>query len=142
MKKLIIAIFAIAICACIYVTVNREMEKKAEQKALAIEEDYAKIEKLRKAMSKMAASKSDDALGGGVRWVMFDVAIANQDQGPFFKKLKKELGSDFDSVLSNGDRLFAGMLVGFHKYKIYINNPRDDNFMIYPDWNYTGLPKR
>lgn len=58
----------------------------------------------------------------------------------FFKKLREDLGEDFNWKLSNGDSLFIGVLPYRNSYRIYAGSP-DESHMLYPDWNYEKLEK-
>lgn len=105
-------------------------------------QDYEKIEKARSAMAKLAVSSEVKSFGNQAAWYIFDVRAVDQHDEGFYKALKKELGDDFDSQLSNGDFLFVGVYPSMQKYRVYAGDPNASDTMLYPDWKYTKLEKK
>lgn len=101
--------------------------------------DYEKISLAAKAAHNVAHSKEVLSLGTQMAWIIFDVQIIYSQELPAYKALANILGEDFDSVLSNGDRLFIGFLPAQGYYRVYAGDPNDKNNELAPEWKYTKL---
>lgn len=118
------------------------MESGKEKKK---QEDYKKIEQVQTAMEKLAKTSATAAFGNENQWYVFDVRMMKEEGSgdhAFYQALKAELGEDFDSQLSNGDYIFAGVMPHLGSYRIYAGNPESEENMIYPDWNYSKLQSK
>lgn len=135
MKNIIYIIIVVALIA-VGVTVYKGNEQKKT------DGDYEKITMVQNAMEKLSKTSAIRSFDNQAQWYVFDVRVAYQNDSEFYNALKKELGEDFDSRLSNGDYLFAGILPTYQKIKIFAGNPETDDNMIYPDWNYSKLEAR
>ena len=104
--------------------------------------DYEKIEAVRNAIKEVASSPAVMKVAEDQgQWYIFDVGLIYEKDGDFHKKLAEKLGADFDPRLSNGDRLFVGVLPFRKSWRVYAGDPANENNMLYPDWKYTGLEK-
>jgi len=137
MKKFLYLLVFVAIGAIAFFSIKQGREKKAEN---ALEEDYEKIEKLQTSVEALAKDKRVLTIGDPMQWYVFDARLVDERSEEFFVKLKEMLGDDFDSQLSNGDYLFFGVFPYKQSCRIYAGNPEDEANMIYPDWNYEGVP--
>lgn len=123
--------------------INNKFAAKQEA-ASNIEADYDKIDKLTKAMNKIKDTSAIKAYSDPAGRYQFDIRAIYQDgANDFHKALRKELGEDFNSQLSNGELLFAEIYPLKKSVKIYVGAPTQTNEnMVYPDWKYTGLKKK
>lgn len=135
MKKIIVLI---VLALLIWIGVSAFKDKQESK----VEEDYKKIEKLKEACDELATSAHLGSLGSNaVTWYVFELEFIHQSENEAQAQLEKLLGEDFETSLSNGDRLFVGFLPYRNSYRIYAGEPNDEN-MIYPDWNYDELEKK
>lgn len=135
MKKLIFLIILIVVC---YIAYDKHTEKEEEK----VNNDLKIIQQVDEACQKVAVSREVFSLGNAGTIHIFDLELIYQNDGECYEALVSLLGEDFQTVLSNGDRLFVGFFPHRQKYYIYAGNPRDDACMIAPDWNYAKvLPK-
>lgn len=135
MKKLILLLIIVALCVGIYMKVGDSKEAKIDQ-------DYDKIETVKKAMEKEVHTSSVRTVDHLDSWNIFDLRLIYEKDGKFYKNLKADLGDDFDTKLSTGDYIFVGVYPVNQTYRIYAGDPADPNNMLYPDWKYTKLEKR
>lgn len=149
MKNVIYAVIIIAIAAAIFLYIDKQKEAEGIVAANNIENDYAKIDSVNKAMAKLAKSKSVRSFSNQAQWYIFDLRTIYEKEEGFYKDLKKELGDDFDTQLSNGDYLFVGVLPVNQSYRVYAGapqyggqNPDIDSSLLYPKWNYEKMEKR
>lgn len=132
MKNIIILIIAILL---IWMGVSFFKDKQEEK----IQDDYKKIEVLQEACEEIATSSYISSLGGDrVKWYVYELECIHQPTNDALSQLESLLGKDFETKLSNGDKLFVGFLPYRGSYRIYAGEPADEN-MIYPDWNYEEL---
>ncbi len=139
MKKIVILVIIII---CAWTAFQKGMESGKEKKK---QEDYKKIEQVQTAMEKLAKTSATAAFGNENQWYVFDVRMMKEEGSgdhAFYQALKAELGEDFDSQLSNGDYIFAGVMPHLGSYRIYAGNPESEENMIYPDWNYSKLQSK
>ncbi|MCR4646796.1 MAG: hypothetical protein K5695_15545 [Oscillospiraceae bacterium] len=135
MKKIILTAVAVLLTVCsLFLMTGCTSSKDSTA------DDYAKIETARSEMEKMAKSSARSALGDQGQWYIYDMRLMYQKDNDFFNQMKSDLGDDFNSVLSNGDPIFIGILPFKKSYRIYAGSP-DEAHMLYPDWNYTALAK-
>lgn len=139
MKNLLYVLILVLIGGSIFWYVNHQKETKA---AAQIEQDYAKIEEVKKAGEKLAKTSKVKAFGNQAAWYIFDVRAAYQKEDAFNKALQAELGADFDNQLSNGDYIFLGVYPANQKIKVFAGDPANPENMVYPEWKYTKLPER
>ena len=132
MKKLIILIVIALIIYGVYSTNS----KKAEEK---VNNDLEIIRQVDEACQKIAVSKQVFSLGDAGTWHIFDLELIYQNEGECYEAFVFLLGEDFNTVLSNGDRLFVGFLPFRQSYRIYAGDPRNEENMLYPDWKYTKI---
>ncbi len=132
MKKLI----ALILIALIIYGVYSMSAKKEEEK---INNDLEVIRQVDEACQKIAVSKQVFSLGDAGTWHIFDLELIYQKEGECYEAFVTLLGEDFNTVLSTGDRLFVGFLPFRQSYRIYAGNPRDEENMIYPNWNYSEI---
>lgn len=132
MKKLI----ALILIALIIYGVYSMSAKKEEEK---INNDLEVIRQVDEACQKIAVSKQVFSLGDAGTWHIFDLELIYQKEGECYEAFVTLLGEDFNTVLSTGDRLFVGFLPFRQSYRIYAGNPRDEENMIYPNWNYSKI---
>ena len=133
MKKIIVLLIVIGIGL---ILARGWKEDKEEKKAA----DLKKIEQVQAACEKLVRSKALFTVGPDlITWYVFDLELAFQEDSDANKLLREELGSDFSTKLSNGDRLFVGFNQRLQDYRIYAGNPKLDNSEIYPDWKYKKI---
>ena len=135
MKKVIGFLIVLVVLFAGYKFIDSKQAEKREA-------DYAKIETVKSAMTK--AVKSDaivymDNLSG---WTYFDLRIAKEERNAFYKAINKELGADFDTQLTNGEFLFVGVYPKERKFEIHIGDPKQDNSMVYPNWEYKKIKQK
>ncbi len=141
MKRLLILLFMAAIIAALYFGIRKSSGSSDEAVDQTVS-DYEKIEAVKNAIKEVASSSVVTKIAEDQgQWYIFDVGLIYEKDGDFYKKLVEKLGEDFDPQLSNGDRLFMGVLPFRKSWRVYAGNPSNENNMLYPDWNYTGLEK-
>lgn len=104
-------------------------------------DDYETIETLNNEMKEIIHSSAVSSVGDNGTWNIFELGLMYEKDDDFFKKLREDLGEDFQWKLSNGDSLFIGILPYKNSYRIYAGSP-DKAHMLYPDWNYEELEKK
>lgn len=104
-------------------------------------DDYEIIETLNNEMKEISKSSVVSSVGDNGTWNIFELGLMYEKDDDFFKKLREDLGEDFQWKLSNGDSLFIGILPYKNSYRIYAGSP-DKDHMLYPDWNYESLEKK
>ncbi|MBP0973499.1 MAG: hypothetical protein J5851_06285 [Oscillospiraceae bacterium] len=134
MKRIILTAFAVVLTVCSVFLMTGCTGGGSSK------DDYATIETARSEMEKMAKSSTRSALGDQGQWYIYDMRLMYQKDNDFFNQMKTDLGDDFDSVLSNGDPIFIGILPFRKSYRLYAGSP-DEAHMLYPDWNYEALAK-
>lgn len=138
MKKLLgLVIFAIIVIVA-YTGIQKSIDDKKKK---ALEQDYAQIDKVITSMDQLVYSPAILSFGQARVITQFrfkDIDELGQD---FFKQLTVKLGSDFNGKLSNGDILYGQVNPHTQHFWIYAGSTEKEN-MIYPDWNYTPVPKR
>lgn len=141
MNKAIKLVIFIGICLGIFFFIDSKLTKKEEEKQANLQQDYEKIDIVLHALGNAAKDRAGrEDLGHTL--LAFDIRAVYENNRPILAAVKKELGEDFDSRLSNGDYLFGyiGGLQG--TVKLYAGDPQNEANMIYPDWNYTKLPPK
>ncbi len=139
MKGIIYLLLAAAIIAVIYFAINQNKGESGSKGA----SDYEKIETVRKAMEELSQTAEAKTVSSDQgQWYIFDLRVLKDKTEPFYVKLREKLGKDFDSKLSNGDYLFAGIYPLRGSYRVYAGDPASKDSMLYPDWNYTKLEKK
>lgn len=129
MKKMIVLLLII-ICGILLLKVTTE--KKNE-----INADLEKIEQVQAVCEKVVKSNAVYSFGQETaKWYIYDLELMLRDGNAANKLFIEELGSDFSTKLSNGARLFVGFMPGLRSYRIYAGDPKQEDNMIYPDWNY------
>jgi len=141
MKKILILVVILALCLMGAGYMQQKKAEKEKEAAAKIQEDYQKIETLSAAMKKISQMTPVKASLSRTSRTYFDVRVMYERNDVMYVALKQELGDSFDSQLSNGDYLFAGF-TATGKPEVYVGTPAQDEFMVYPDWNYTKLPAR
>ena len=134
MKRIILTAFAVVLTVCSVFLMTGCTGGGSSK------DDYATIETARSEMEKMAKSSTRSVLGDQGQWYIYDMRLMYQKDNDFFNQMKTDLGDDFDSVLSNGDPIFIGILPFRKSYRLYAGSP-DEAHMLYPDWNYEALAK-
>lgn len=104
-------------------------------------DDYETIEILNNEMKEITNSSVVSSVGDNGTWNIFELGLMYEKEDDFFKKLREDLGEDFNWKLTNGDSLFIGILPYRNSYRIYAGSP-DEAHMLYPDWNYESLEKK
>lgn len=138
MRRFFYIVTILLFCCGIYFTLTNK-ESSAKKKNA----DYAKIEMVKDTMEKLSITRSIVHHGEQHNWYIFDIRVIYEiDQNVFYKILRQELGENFDSQLSNGDYLFVGVSPRKQEYKIFAGDPKKEDNLLYPEWNYTKLEKR
>ena len=132
MKKLIALIVIVLIIYGVYSMTSRKAEEK-------VNNDLEIIRQVDEACQKIALSKVVFSLGDAGTWHIFDLELIYQNEGECYEAFVTLLGEDFNTVLSTGDRLFVGFLPFRQSYRIYAGDPRNEENMLYPDWNYSKI---
>ena len=141
MKRLLFLLLMAAIIIALYFGIRKSIGP-AEEPVDQTEADYEKIEAVKNAIKEVASTSAVTKVAEDQgQWYIFDVALIYEKDGEFHKKLAEKLGADFDPKLSNGDRLYIGVLPFRKSWRVYAGDPANENNMLYPDWNYTGLEK-
>ena len=138
MKKLIALIIFAVIAATAYVGIKKANDEKKEK---ALQEDYARIDTIVTSLDALIHSPAVLAFGDARVITQFrfkDIKDVNQE---FYKKLVERVGSDFSGKLSNGDVIYMQVNAHTQHFWVYAGTTDTAN-MIYPDWNYTKVPKR
>lgn len=142
MKKIFLPIVAIIICLMIMLFLQQKNEQAALDQAAQIQTDYEKVDQVVAALKKVSQLAPVKAGINPTRRVYFDLRVMYEKNDAIYVALKSELGEDFDSKLSTGEYIFAGLTVKGNP-EVYIGSPAsDESNMVYPDWNYTKLPAR
>ncbi len=142
MKRIILLLLMAAILAALYFGIVKKNSGADTGAADPTVADYEKIEAVKSAISEVASSSLVTKIAEDQgQWYIFDVGVIYEKDGEFYKKLAEKLGADFDPKLSNGDRLFMGVLPFRKSWRVYAGNPSNEDNMLYPDWNYSGLEK-
>ncbi|MCR5120396.1 MAG: hypothetical protein K6B44_12355 [Lachnospiraceae bacterium] len=142
MKRIILLLLMAAILAALYFGIVKKNSGSDTGAADPTAADYEKIEAVKSAISEVASSSLVTKIAEDQgQWYIFDVGVIYEKDGEFYKKLAEKLGADFDPKLSNGDRLFMGVLPFRKSWRVYAGNPSNEDNMLYPDWNYSGLEK-
>jgi len=129
MKKMIILLLILICGIFLFRSVT---EKKNETNA-----DLEKIEQVQAVCEKVATSNAVYSFGQELnKWYIFDLELMLKEGNLANKVFMNELGSDFSTKLSNNDRLFVGFMPALGKYRIYAGDPKREETMIYPDWEY------
>ena len=129
MKKIILLLLVL-ICGILLFRCG--VEKKNETKA-----DLEKIEQVQAVCEKVVKSKALYSFGAEtVKWYVYDLELMLRDGNDANKLFIEELGNDFSTKLSNGDRLFVGFYPRLGEYRIYAGDPNREGTMIYPEWEY------
>lgn len=136
LKKICIAI---GLVAAVLLGIVLMKDKSPEKDKTAL--DYTAIEKVHDEMESMKNTSMLKKGGAGGQWNVYELGLMYEKDDEFFKKLRNDLGEDFNWKLSNGDSIFIGVLPHNNSYRIYAGTP-DDNHMLYPDWTYTALEKK
>lgn len=103
--------------------------------------DYEAIEAVHKEMESLKSTSLFSKAGPDGQWNVFELGLMYEKEDDFFKRVRKDLGEDFQWKLSNGDSIFIGVMPHLKKYRIYAGTP-DEGHMLYPDWNYTKIEKK
>ena len=138
MKKLIALIIFAVIAATVYMGIQKANEEKKKK---ALQEDYARIDTIVTSLDTLIHSPAVLAFGDARVITQFrfrDIKDVNQE---FYKKLVERVGSDFSGKLSNGDVIYMQVNAHTQHFWVYAGGTDKEN-MIYPDWNYTKVPKR
>ena len=139
MRSIIYLLLAAAVITVIYFAINQNKEGSGSNGM----SDYEKIETVRKTMEEMSKTAEAKSVGSDQgQWYVFDLRVLKDKTEPFYVKLREKLGKDFDSKLSNGDYLFAGVYPLRGSFRVYAGDPASKGNMLYPDWNYTKLEKK
>lgn len=136
MKKRLVFL-AIVVGIAIYV-IHSQREKQEE----AMAADYERIEQLRQECEMIVNSKYLYTIGAVHAWHVYELELIHKDENELLKRMEQDLGEDFKTKLHNGDKLYVGFLPDVQKYYIYAGKALEDEYMLYPDWNYTKLEKR
>lgn len=136
MKKMLVFL-VIVVGIAIYV-IHTQREKQEE----AIAADYERIEQLRLECEMIVNSKYLYMIGNIEAWHGYELTLMHKDENELLNRMEQDLGEDFETKLHNGDKLYVGFLPALQKYSIYAGEAFEDEYMLYPDWNYTKLEKR
>lgn len=136
MKKMLV-LLVIVVGIAIYVIYS---QRQKQEEAMAA--DYERLEQLRLECEMIVNSKYLYMIGDVHAWHGFELALIHTDENELLKRMEQDLGEDFETKLYNGDKLFVGFLPDLQRYRIYAGKPFEDEYMLYPDWNYTKLEKR
>ena len=141
MKRILVLLFMAAIVIALYFGIRKSIGS-SDESVDQTKADYEKIEAVRNAIKEVASSPAVMKVAEDQgQWYIFDVGLIYEKDGDFHTKLAEKLGADFDPRLSNGDRLFVGVLPFRKSWRVYAGDPANENNMLYPDWKYTGLEK-
>lgn len=138
MKKLLGFVIFAMIAVVAYMSIQKVLDDKKKK---ALEEDYARIDTVITSMDQLIHSPAFLSFGDSRTIYQFrfrDIKNLGQD---FFAKLSERLGTDFNGKLSNGDDLIGQINLHNQDFWIYAGTTDTQN-MIYPNWNYTPVPKR
>lgn len=136
MKKMLV-VLVIVVGIVIYVIYN---QKEKQEEAMAA--DYERLEQLRQECEMIVNSKYLYTIGDVHAWHVCELELIHKDENELLKRMEQDLGEDFETKLYNGDKLYVGFLPDIQKYRIYAGKAFEDEYMLYPDWNYTKLEKR
>ncbi|MBR5347851.1 MAG: hypothetical protein IK125_01295 [Lachnospiraceae bacterium] len=138
MKKLLGFVIFAMIVVVAYMSIQKVLDDKKKK---ALEEDYARIDTAITSMDQLIHSPAFLCFGDSRTIYQFrfrDIKNLGQD---FFAKLSERLGTDFNGKLSNGDDLIGQINLHNQDFWIYAGTTDTQN-MIYPNWNYTKVPKK
>lgn len=136
MKKMLV-ILVIVVGIAIYVIYN---QKEKQEEAMAA--DYERIEQLRLECEMIVNSKYLYTIGNVHAWHGYELELIHTDENELLKRMEQDLGEDFETKLYNGDKLFVGFYPALQEYCIYAGEAFEDEYMLYPNWNYTKLENR
>lgn len=136
MKKMLVFL-VIVVGIAIYVIYS---QKEKQEEAMAA--DYERLEMLRLECEMIVNSNYLYTIGDVHAWHVYELALIHKDESELLKRMEQDLGEDFETKLYNGDKLYVGLLPDMQVYRIYAGKAFDDDYMLYPDWNYTKLEKR
>lgn len=134
-KRLVFLVIVVGIA--IYVIYSQKVKKEEAMAA-----DYERIEQLRQECEWIVNSNYLYTIGDVHAWYVYELALIHEDESELLKRMEQDLGEDFETKLHNGDKLYVGFLPDMQKYRIYAGVANEDEYMLYPDWNYTKLEKR
>lgn len=135
MKKVLV-FMAIVVGIAIYVIYSQ----KEKQEVMTA--DYERIEQLRQECEWIVNSKYLYTIEEVHAWNVYELSLIHKDETELLKRMEQDLGEDFETQLYNGDKLYVGFLPDMQMYRIYAGKAFEDEYMLYPDWNYTKLEKR
>jgi len=129
MKKLAFLLLVL-ICGIVLFKVVTDKKNKTEA-------DLEKIERVQAVCEQVANSVAVYSFGQEVnQWYIYDLELMLEEGNAANEVFMEELGSDFATKLSNGDRLFVGFMPRLRSYRIYAGDPKNEDNMVYPEWNY------
>lgn len=130
MKKIVVVVVLLLVCGIFFVQGRNKKKQETSN-------DLAKIEQVQEVCEKVVKSKALYSFGADVvKWYVYDLELMLRDGNDANKLFIEELGSDFSTKLSNGDRLFVGFYPRLAEYRIYAGDPNREGTMIYPEWEY------
>lgn len=138
MKKLLgLVIFAL-IAFMAYTGIKNHIDDKKKE---ALEQDYARINTIVTSMDELIHSPAVLAFGNARVITQFRFKDIKGVEQEFYKKLLDRVGTDFNGKLSNDDVIILQINPITQHFWVYAGTTDTEN-MIYPDWNYTKVPKR
>ncbi len=144
--KKITAVLVIGLLVCFGYTAKKNSPKEKNK-----EQDYKTIQMVADATGKALRSVSAKDFDAPVQneWYQFDLSLiysVPSKKDLYFKfdrKLREELGEDFPvELLSTGEPIAVRLQPTLGEYEIHIGNTCNGNTMVYPYWDYKGLPRK
>jgi|GEM_PF-3155449 len=139
MKKLLVFALLTTVAVLSILEIKKTHDEKKAKENLAA--DYARIDTIITSLDALIHSPAVLEFGDArvIRQFRFR-DIRDYKQG-FFWELLNRVGTDFNGKLSNGDVIYMQINAITQAFWIYAGDTETEN-MIYPDWNYTRVPKR
>lgn len=137
MKKILLLVLV----ACLVFFGIFLSEKKKKEDKNSKERDYSILKEVYAVNIDLAKTNSVKSFGNLGVWYQFELEVMKEESNDYFKRLNQELGSDFETRLSNGDRIYVCVLPLYNSIKIFAGGTDEKTNMIYPDWTYTKLDK-
>lgn len=144
--KKIVLVLVVGVIAAVGYTAKMNSPKQKQR-----EQDYATIERVAAAAGKALRSTSAKDFDKPVQneWYSFDLSLlytVPSKKDLYFKfdrKLREELGEDIEtSLLSTGEPIVIRLQPTLQEYEIHIGSLCNSNTMVYPYWEYKGLPRK
>ena len=138
MKKVLGFVVFAVIVAVAYMSIQKAIDDKKKK---AMEEDYARIDTIVTSIDELIHSPAVLVFGDARTIYQFRFKDIKDVEQEFYKKLLERVGTDFNGKLSNDDVIYVQINAHTQHFWIYAGSTDNAN-MIYPNWNYTPVPKR